>query len=282
MATIKIGSARHDENGKYINGEAGDQLQTSSTDDTVGEVSMQKMYVHSKGWYIIRPKNIDYANKMATLMKKACNNANIGYDQNGRLGIISAGISTKNKTECDCSSLVREVVKEATGVDPGNFTTASELKMLIATGLFEDEVAYVSQAKTPVYNGDILVTKTKGHTVIVVSGNPRKEDADTDEEDKDVDESAVESASLSTTLQYAKKGPDSTYNRSYKTTAGLNLCYGPSSNKYAIIVTMPKGTKVRCYGYYSVTNNVKWLLIDVTIKGVKYTGFACSSYLKAA
>ena len=24
------------------------------------------------------------------------------------------------------------------------------------------------------YNGDVLVTKTKGHTVIVVSGNPRK------------------------------------------------------------------------------------------------------------
>ncbi len=34
-------------------------------------------------------------------------------------------------------------------------------------------VSYISQAKTPVYNDDVLVTKTKGHTVIVVSGNPR-------------------------------------------------------------------------------------------------------------
>ena len=44
--------------------------------------------------------------------------------------------------------------------------------MQTATGLFT-KIAYVNQSKTPVYNGDILVTKTKGHTVIVVSGNPR-------------------------------------------------------------------------------------------------------------
>lgn len=173
MATIMIGSARHDENGKYVNGSAGDSLQTSSTNDTIGEVSMQNFYVHSKGWYIIRPKSIAHADSIASTMKGACNNKQIGYDQNGRLGIITYGTKTTTKTECDCGTLVRQCVKEATGKDPGNFTTADAPTKLDATGLFEDKIVYVSQEKTPIYNGDILCTKIKGHIVIVVSGNPR-------------------------------------------------------------------------------------------------------------
>lgn len=173
MATIYIGSARHDENGKYVGGAAGDQLQKSSTNDTVGEVSMQTMYKHSKGWLVARLKSVTHANKAAVAMKQACNNADIGYDQNGRLGIITYGTATKTKTECDCGTLVRECIKEATEKDPGNFTTADEISKLKATGLFEEPFEYVSQEKTPIYNGDVLVTKTKGHTVIVVSGNPR-------------------------------------------------------------------------------------------------------------
>jgi hypothetical protein len=67
-------------------------------------------------------------------------------------------------------------VKEATGTDAGNFTTATEVSVLSATGLFESKIAFVSQEKTPVYNGDVLVTKTKGHTAIVVGGNQRTTD----------------------------------------------------------------------------------------------------------
>ena len=173
MATIIVGSARIDENKKAMGGAVGDQKQTSSTNDTVGEVSVQKFYTHSKGWYILRAKNTAHAEKMATLMKTACDNKNIGYDQSNRLGIIKYGVNTSVKTECDCSSLVREIVKEATGVDAGNFTTSNQVSKLTATGLFEDKIAYVSQEKTPLYTGDILVTKTQGHTVIVVEGNAR-------------------------------------------------------------------------------------------------------------
>lgn len=170
---IVVGSARIDENGKVSGGAAGDQKQASSANDTIGEVSMQAMYAHSKGWYISRPKLVEHANAIAERMVKACNNPNIGYNQGKRLGIVTYGTGSKTKTECDCSSLVRECVKEATGKDPGNFTTANEVAKLEATGLFESKVAYVSQEKTPVYNGDVLTTKTKGHTVIVVGGNQR-------------------------------------------------------------------------------------------------------------
>lgn len=168
---IYIGSARIDENDNSTGGSAGDQ--------TGKEVSTQTMYTHSKGWYILRPKSVTHANAIAKKMQAACDNDNIGYDQNNRLGIITYGISTTTKTECDCSSLVRECVKEATGTDPGNFTTANEATKLASTGLFEDKIAYSSQSSTPVHNGDILVTKTKGHTVIVVSGNARSKSTTT-------------------------------------------------------------------------------------------------------
>ena len=161
---ILVGSARIDENGRIAGGAVGDQ--------TGKEVSTQAFYVHSQGWIILRAKNVAHANAIAKLMLAACNNANLGYDQNNRLGVVKYGINTKTKTECDCSSLVRQCVKEATGKDPGNFTTGNEASELVATGLFE-KITFVSLAKTPVYNGDILVTKTKGHTVVVVSGNPR-------------------------------------------------------------------------------------------------------------
>ena len=169
---IMVSSARSDERGKYTGGKAGDQKQKSKTNDTRGEVSMQAMYTHRRGWYILRPKKVSHADAIADGGFRAANNPNIGYSQSDRLGVVKNGINTKVKTNADCSSLVRQAVKEATGKDPGNFTTANEAKVLTATGLFT-KTAYVNQSKTPVYNGDILVTKTKGHTVIVVSGNPR-------------------------------------------------------------------------------------------------------------
>ncbi|MBR1524365.1 MAG: hypothetical protein IJ641_07910 [Lachnospiraceae bacterium] len=166
---VIIGSARIDERGKASGGTAGDQKQ-GATPDYSGEVSMQNFYVHSQGWNILRAKSADHAIKIAAAMITACNNANIGYDQNQRLGVVTNGTASKVKTECDCSSLVRECVKEATGKDAGNFTTGNEASMLMATGLFT-QTAYTSGAT--LYTGDILVTKTKGHTVIVTAGAAR-------------------------------------------------------------------------------------------------------------
>lgn len=170
---IVIGSARIDENGKNSGGKVGDNKQTSSTNDTAGEVSLQWMYTHSKGWCVIRPIDITVANNLAYAMKIACDNKHIGYDQSNRLGIITHGVDTATDTECDCSSLVRACIKTATGKDVGNFTTGNEKTCLSKSGLFEKPFAYVNQKSTPIYNGDILVTKTKGHTAIVVSGSPR-------------------------------------------------------------------------------------------------------------
>lgn len=170
--SVIIGSARIDERGKITGGTVGDQKQTGSGDDYKGEVSMQNFYTHSKGWYILRPKYANHAEKIADLMILACNNKNLGYDQTGRLGVIQNGIMSTTPTECDCSSLVRACIKEATGKDPGNFNTANEVEALEKSGLFEIRRSYVTGAT--LYPGDVLVTKTKGHTAIVVSGGIRK------------------------------------------------------------------------------------------------------------
>ncbi len=267
--SIMVGSARIDERGNASGGAAGDQKQTSATNDLTGEVSMQKMYFHSKGWYILRPKSAAHAVKMADLMKAVCNNANIGYDQGNRLGIVQHGIMTAVKTECDCSSLVREVVKEATGKDPGNFTTANEAASLEATGLFESKRSYVSQSATPVYDGDVLVTKTKGHTVIVVSGNARKAASGS---------SSAPAPSVSTAKIESAKGFDKTLAGAYKTIGSLYLRAGAGKGKPELVV-MPNNTTVRNYGYYTLVDGTKWLYVQTTIKGVTYTGF-CSSNTK--
>lgn len=167
--TLIIGSARVDERGKYNGGSAGDQ--------TGKEVSTQAYYRHSKGWYVLRAKNVSHANALASAMQQACNNNNIGYDQSNRGGVITQikkyGALNKIavKTECDCSSLVRACIIQACGKDVGNFTTSNEASVLANSGLFESKKAVDSS--TVLYNGDILVTKTKGHTVIVTSGNAR-------------------------------------------------------------------------------------------------------------
>ena len=160
MAVI-IGSARHDEHGNcYSGGKSGDQ--------TGQEVSTQKFYNHSKGWNVLRAKDNKVAEKLAEAMQIACGNKNIGYDQSERYGVIKHGINTKVKTECDCSSLVRACIIYASGKDVGDFNTSNERSVILKSGLFKDVGSY-EQGDT-LYNGDILVTRTKGHTVIVVSG----------------------------------------------------------------------------------------------------------------
>lgn len=167
---IEIGSARIDENGKATGGAGGDQKQ-KNTPDYAGEVSMQAFYVHKKGWYVFRAKDPRHAYAIAMAMYHACNNKHIGYNQSRRLEIVKQGTATKNDCNCDCSSLVRKCVIEATGKDPGNFTTANEATCLKDTGLFEKAIDYKTGDKLCI--GDILVTKTKGHTAIVTAGYAR-------------------------------------------------------------------------------------------------------------
>lgn len=57
--SLVVGSARIDENGHISGGKPGDQ--------TGNEVSTQAYYVHSKGWYCLRPKSTTVANAITAL-----------------------------------------------------------------------------------------------------------------------------------------------------------------------------------------------------------------------
>lgn len=159
---IKVGSARIDEHGNISGGRAGDQ--------TKKEVATEPYYSHPKGWYLLRAKDIEVAKKIAQAMREGCANDNIGYSQTDRYGVIThlktygriAKISVK--TNADCSSLVRACCIQS-GISVGDFNTSSEVAVLEKTEAFHKAVAVTPNTK--LQEGDILVTRTKGHTVIV-------------------------------------------------------------------------------------------------------------------
>lgn len=164
----KVGSARIDENGNAVHGRAGDQ--------TKREVATEPYYSHPKGWYLLRAKDTEVAKKIAQAMREGCENDNIGYSQSDRYGVITnlkvygriAKISVK--TNADCSSLVRACCIQA-GINVGDFNTSSEVTVLEKTGAFNKAVAV--NPNTKLQEGDILVTRSKGHTVIVTEADTK-------------------------------------------------------------------------------------------------------------
>lgn len=172
---VKIGSARSDEWGGIYGGNAGDQKQ-KTTPDYNGEVSMQNWYLHSKGWRVFRCKDPEKAEKIAWDMIAACDNPLIGYDQeqdqtlyqvSKPLGFNCAKVATPCET--DCARLVRVCVLYA-GINVDDFYTGSEAEMLMRTGQFREltDTKYTTGSEY-LQRGDILVTKTQGHTVVVLN-----------------------------------------------------------------------------------------------------------------
>lgn len=165
---VYIGHAVGDEHGQARGGEPGDQ--------TKKEVRIQPWYLNKKGWIVLRPKDSDVATKLVYDMESACRNDNIGYDQSDRstlrsvswrVGYDCAKVNTP--CECDCSSLVGVCCAYA-GVTKKQFSTANEVSVLMSTGKFEKltDSKYTEQSSY-LKAGDILVTKTKGHTAIVLN-----------------------------------------------------------------------------------------------------------------
>lgn len=164
---VRVGSARIDERGKATGGKAGDQ--------TKGEVSTQAWYKHSKGWVVLRAKDDTVRSKIAEAMEAACANNHIGYDQSQRNTLYTAvqgkGFDPSKVTtdvETDCSALVRVCLAYA-GIQVADFSTATEKSVIEKTGKFEViTAAGTCNSSTNLKRGDILVTKTKGHTVVVL------------------------------------------------------------------------------------------------------------------
>jgi len=117
-------------------------------------------------------------------MRAACDNPNIGYDQSQNQTLWNAvkdkGYDpAKADTPCetDCARLVRVCCAYA-GIMAKDFYTASEADKLMDTGEF---VKFTSSKYTNQDDylgaGDILVTKTKGHTAVVLTNGDRYDGA---------------------------------------------------------------------------------------------------------
>ena len=170
MAVI-IGSARQDENGKAYGGQAGNQ--------SGREVSTQNWYLNSRGWRVLRAKDAGVGQRLAIAMRAACNNKNIGYNQWRRNTLYDAAAvwgfdiaRVNTPVDTDCSALVRTCIAYAAGITtlPSSLRTGNMCSLILATGQFE-ELSGKEYTTKPDYlkAGDILCTKTSGHTVIVLT-----------------------------------------------------------------------------------------------------------------
>ena len=61
--------------------------------------------------------------------------------------------------------------------------------------------------------------------------------------------------------------------------SGLNVRNAAGTNQ-DILVSIPKGTKVQNYGYYTPQDGVNWLYVKFTYQNMTYTGFCSAAYLK--
>ena len=92
---------------------------------------------------------------------------------------------------------------------------------------------------------------------------------------KAVQTAVVENVTASKNKTESAKSKNVAYSRAYTTTANLNLRTGAGTNK-DIVLTIPKGKQVRCYGYYTQNGSTTWLYVAYG----KYTGFVSKSYLR--
>lgn len=173
--TVKISNSGHDENYRYKYGKAGDQTATE----------WHIIDNYDRPWYcVIRPKDKQVADILATLAIEAAQNDKIGYDQNQRttfwLQLRKSGYRPKNikdTCEADCSAGVMSLLKAV-----GYILNIQKLKdlpitsthymrsILSATGIFTVYTSkeYTSAKSEYLKKGDILL-KDDAHTATVVS-----------------------------------------------------------------------------------------------------------------
>lgn len=166
---VLIGSANINEFGELEGGKPGDQ--------TGKEVTIQNWYLHSKGWFVIRAIDPLVRKKIAENMRNICANNNVGYSYwDNCMGLLNESkkygydaSKVKIKVDTNCAKSVVVCIRYA-GVNVDDFHTGSEIVACQKTNAFYilKEDAFCKSSDY-LLEGDILVTRTKGHTVVVLS-----------------------------------------------------------------------------------------------------------------
>lgn len=177
MSTIRIAHASGSEKGT-IRGTAGDQ--------TGKEVCIRSWYPHSKGWVTLRCTVPGMADHIAYAGEVIAKDSNVGYDQYQNQTLWNLlkenGFDIKNidtDVETDCARLMRVCIQYAAmqmglNVTIPDFYTASMASVLVKTGLFEKLTAAKYNIQDSfLKRGDIQVTKTKGHTWVILDNGDK-------------------------------------------------------------------------------------------------------------
>lgn len=277
-----------DERGRISGGQAGDQTGKEVCIRTWWDFATQVLRIEDE------KVRVQFGNNMID----CANNNNIGYDQGGRNSLLTQAIKVNFdfskiavKCEGDCSSTVtacllgaiykvlgKEAYEKAYAVlvVSGNCATTSTLSArlrkltMIKVSLYTS-TTYTRGTSKAVF-GDIY-NKPSSHVVAYV------------EDGKKI--VAKTTATITSTATKSVKATDDAKSflksiaGTYKATANLNVRHGAGTTQKKMVV-IPKGTQVKCYGYYTMVSKTKWYYIQFTYKGVKYTGFVSSKYLKRA
>ena len=267
---VKIGHASIDENRTAKGGAAGDQ--------TTKEVCTRSWY--NKPWTsVIRPKDSAKAEKIAKAMEQACANDNIGYDQSQRTTLYALAKAVNwdiskidSRCECDCSALVAVCVNAAGIAVSKDIYTGNEKTALANTGAFTvlTDSKYISKSDY-LKRGDILLGV--GHTAIVLTNG---DGVSAPSSESTANDKATTEKKATAAARYFLRTLAGTYT---VTASKLNVRNG-AGVIHKIMTAIPKGTKVKCYGYYTPVLGTNWLYVQFTYNGVKYTGFASAKYLK--
>ena len=167
---MRIGHSSINELGRVAGGKAGDQT---------GREVCFSTYTKRNYNYVLRAKDKNIAEKIASACEDGCRNDHIGYSQPHRLTLrtqaklVGMDLSRITKDcECDCSSFVA-VCCECAGIPVpypnGNAITTSNMKIyLMNTGYFDllTDEKYLNSEKF-LQRGDILVV-VSSHTIIAL------------------------------------------------------------------------------------------------------------------
>ena len=269
-----ISNCGHDERGKYSGGAAGDQTGT--------EWAVIKWY--SRPWKcVLRHPDKKVRGMIARMAKAAAENNLVGYDQAQRYtfwehlkasGYDPAKITVK--CEADCSSGVAAIVKAEgcrLGIqklkDVSIYCYTGNLRAALRAAGFKVLTSnkYLT-SDAYLLEGDVLLNDGAHTAINVTNGSKAADSTVTSQNGVEVDVK-IDAA------QKFNKGLAGTYK---VTASALNLRAGAGADK-AFLTEMPKGSKAKCYGYYTDVSGTKWLYVEVTVAGKGYTGFASSKYL---
>ncbi len=277
-----ISNSGSDERGAYKNGQAGDQNSR--------EWQIRSWY--NRPWTcVLRHPDANVGIMLSNLSIKSAQNNKIGYDQNQRdtywTQLQKANYdpsAIKTVCEADCSSGVIANTKAV-----GHLMGLKELQKIAATYTGNMKAKYKAAgfstltatkyltSEKNLQLGDILLNENHHTAVYVGDGKIVKLENESDTVLETVKKEEPKITSKCKAEDHAQSF-DAKLARTYVTTTNLNMRHGAGTNKQ-LMLTLPEGTKVQCYGYYSTALGKKWLYVVAKIKGVEYTGFCSSSYL---